>query len=738
MPLILPGMQLSHFRLKEKIGAGSFGEVYRAEDVYLQRPVALKLLTFTESHSIQERFLQEARFCSSLVHPNIAIVYEAGWHESLPYLAMELVEGESLSRRIRDGRVTQTQALQYIQQILEALEEAHSHGIIHRDIKSSNIMITLKDKVKILDFGIARSLDQKSPQDGIETNGTIEFMSPEQARGEQPDARSDLFSAAIVFYHMLSGRLPFEQETRVQTYSSILHDEAAPLPQVSDPLNAILQKALSKQPEDRYESAQDFLNAIKRLGEISSSLRASIAGSISIAVLYFDQSGDDEESKYLRLGITEDIITDLSKITGIRVLSRHAVLKFRDRSIPLAAMAQELQVRYLLHGVVSKQKSKEEVEVHVSLFDNGSGSIVWDDHYSSSVNGIFDLQEKVAKSVCAALQLRLTEAERRSVGQRPTESLKAYEFYLKGRHHFSLQNIADNKIAEEFLLKALQSDPHYAAAIAALSEVYVQRFYSWFDRDRKWLQKAEEIILRAAAINDHLAEVHCTLGMLLYLRGEYGQAMDEIQKSIRLDPHYAVAHDHSGEIYLHTGEMDKAILAFHTEMRINPEVIYPYFYLVWIHSLLGDFAISRSVLEQAKKKHQGNPLLNVLQGTCASYSGALVEAEESLKKAISLSPSNSFATGRLAVVYAEMQDWPAAFALSEKAIEQIDPLDHHAAFDRGCVFALKGDRENSLYWLKRAIDLGWRCPYHYQNDHNLAFLRNDPDFMRMSAGILPT
>jgi len=716
-------MQFSHFRLLEKIGAGSFGEVYRAEDVFLHRPVALKLLTLTESHSTQERFLQEARLCSSLLHPSIAVVYEAGWHETIPFLAMELVEGELLSRRIRGGQLIQAQALQFAQQILEALEEAHSRGIIHGDIKSSNIMITPRDKVKILDFGLARSMDR--PEKEGQIPGTMEFLSPEQARGEESDERSDLFSTGVVLYHMLAGRLPFERETRIQTYAAILNEEAAPLAHVSDTLNAILQKGLSKDRDTRYKSAGDFLTALKRLGD-TSELRTSIAGTISIAVLYFDQSDADEECKYLRIGITEDIITDLSMIAGIRVLSRHAVVKYKDRPLSLPSVVQELQVRYLLHGSVGTNGGS--IEVNAGLFDRASSSDVWNDRYRSTVEEIFELQEHVAKSVCAALQLRLTETERRSVGRRPTKSLKAYEYYLKGRHHYTLQTANDNLLAEEFLVKALREDPQFAAAIAALSEVYVQRFYNWFDRDRKWLKKAEEIILRAAAINDHLSEVHCTLGTLLYLRGEYQQAMVEIQKSIRLDPNYAVAHDHSGEIYLHTGELDKAILAFHTEMRINPEVIYPYFYLVWIHSLLGDFPIARSVLEQAQKKHEGNPLLNVLYGTCASYSGELSLAEDYLNKAISINPNNSFATARLAVVYAEMKNWPVALELSEKAIERIDPLDHHAAFDRGCVFALRGDQENSILWLKRAIELGWRCPYHFQHEKNLKNVRNDQAF----------
>lgn len=736
MPAIVPGMQFSHFRLGDRLGSGSFGEVYRAEDIYLRRTVALKILTLVESKAAQERFLQEARLSATCVHPRIAVVYEAGWHESIPYLAMELVEGELLSKRIRTGHVSQRDALRFMMQILDALQDAHSSGIIHGDLKSSNIMITDRGDVKILDFGLARSLSRLSLQASEEdSRGTLEFLSPEQARGEPPDERSDLFSAGVVLYQMLAGRVPFERDTRVQTYSAILYQEITPISHIPDPLNAVLQKALAKNREMRYSSALEFNEDLRRLHLSESATRASVSAPISIAVLYFEVSGNDEESESLRLGITEDIITDLSKISGVQVLSRHAIAKYRNAKIDPPATAQDLQVRYLLFG--SLHHTSRQIEVHVQLFDATTASVVWRERLASSVQEIFDVQDRVAKSVRDALRLRLTESERRSVGTRPTQSFKAYEFYLKGRHHYSLQTSEHNQRAEDCLRLSLQWDPNYAAALAALSEVYVQRFYNWFDRDRKWLKQAEEMIHQAATIDDHLPEVHCTLGMLLYLRGDYVRAMEEIQKAIRLDPHYAVAHDHSGEIYLHIGEMDRAILAFHTEMQINPEVIYPYFYLVWIHSLLGDFPIAGAVLEQAKKKHAGNPLLHVLNGTFASYSGQLTDAEFFLTQATRLNPNNSFATARLAVVFAQMQQWEKGLEFAEQATEKIDPLDHHAAFDRGAVFCLRGDFENSLRWLEESVRLGWRCLYQFEHDPNLAPLRSNATFKKLLSDFAP-
>ncbi|HJZ13464.1 MAG TPA: tetratricopeptide repeat protein, partial [Acidobacteriota bacterium] len=248
------------------------------------------------------------------------------------------------------------------------------------------------------------------------------------------------------------------------------------------------------------------------------------------------------------------------------------------------------------------------------------------------------------------------------------------------------------------------------------------------DRNRLWLAKAEEAIEKARRINDHLPEIHCNRGMLLYLRGKYEEALQEMQKAIRLDPHYALAHDHTGEIYLHTGDLNKAILAFHTELRINEEVIYPYFYLVWIHSLLGEFALAQQVLEKARERHGKNPLLLVLEGTFSSYSGQLEIAQKHLEKALSVNSSNSFATSRLAVVHAERQQWDIAMKLARKATEEIDPLDHHAAFDRGCILSMQGDAPASLLWLNKAADLGWRCAFQYQNEPKLVAARSSLDF----------
>jgi TolB-like protein/Tfp pilus assembly protein PilF len=732
MELFSPGMTVSHFRLIEKLGSGATGDVFRAEDTFLQRQVALKLLTRIETSEQKERFLREARLCSSLIHPNIAIIYEAGWQGSVPFLAVELIEGEMLSRKIRRQEVSAVDAIAFMKQILKALDEAHSRGIIHRDVKSSNIMISQKHQVKVLDFGLAKEI-KEDPHFKVTTPGTvvgtIEFLSPEQARAETLDHRTDLFSAGVVFYHMLTGRLPFERETQIATYSAILKDQPGMIH--APELDSILQKALNKNREERYQTALEFLTALEGLDSRQVNVPHIVREDqrIKIAVLYFERLEEQEESEYLRLGITEDIIIDLSKVAGISVLSRHAVQKYRNRPIVIPEVIRELQVDFVLHGTV--QKTGDMIRVLAELVDGETGQPIWNEEYERQMQDIFELQDHVAKSITEALQIRLTDSERRSIGQRSTQNLKAYEYYLKGKHHYQQYSSRDNALAEEMLKKSVRLDPDFAVAHAALAETYVQRFYNWFDRDRCWLSMAEEVIQRACRLNDQLPEVHCTLGQLLYLRGEYEKAMEEVQKSIRLDPHYALAHDHSGEIYLHMGELDKAILAFHTEMRINEEVIYPYFYLVWIHSLLGDFAIAREVLEKARQKHSRNILLHVLEGTYTSYSGDFEAAENFLRNALVTNSSNSFAAARLSVVLAQTERWTEAIALIEEATERIDPRDHHAAFDRACVMALRNETENSILWLQRAVDLGWRCKHHFEREPNLNSVRKHPRFVEL-------
>jgi len=402
MDSFLPGMEVSHFRLLEKIGAGSSGEVFRAEDTLRQRNVALKILARLSDPIQKERFLREARLCSSLVHPNIAIFYEVDWIGSIPFLVMEFVEGQMLSRKIRESPLGIEQAIEYMKQILEALEEAHRKDIIHRDIKSSNIMITPSNLVKILDFGLGRDTSQPSrlttPGEVI---GTLEFLSPEQARGGTVDHRSDLFSAGVVFFHMLTGHLPFEREESIGTYSAILKGSALPLSvfiSSSASLDVIMSKALSRDPAQRYQSASEFLHSV-----------SAVATTVtrSLAVLYFDRMGEHQEEEYLRLGITEDIITDLSKISGVRVLSRHAVQKYKDKMQDRATIARELGVRFVLSGTV--EKSGDQIFINAELWDQNVAATVWSNFYARKMQDIFDLQEEVANTITMAVELRLGE-----------------------------------------------------------------------------------------------------------------------------------------------------------------------------------------------------------------------------------------------------------------------------------------------------------------------------------------
>ncbi|MGH9576494.1 MAG: protein kinase domain-containing protein, partial [Terriglobales bacterium] len=474
--------------------------VYEAEDSQLGRRVALKFLPEELAQDTQslERFQREARAASALNHPNICTVYAIEQHERQNFIVMELLEGQSLAQMMVRQPFEVALLLEVAIQIADALESAHARGIVHRDIKPANVFVTPRRQVKILDFGLAkmdfaRRADGNAPSQAETvgpdphltspgtTLGTVAYMSPEQARGMPTDARTDLFSFGTVLYQMATGIVPFQGDTDAVIYEAILNRDPAPITQANPVLPAeigrIVEKALEKDRNLRYQTATDLKTDLSRLKRDLDSGRkrpadgsdsrpaAAAMAERSVAVLYFENLSGVKEDEYFRDGITEDIITELSKIKGLRIFSRPTVLAYRDKPVTPAQIGQQLRAAYVLAG--SLRRSGARLRINTQLVDTRTDFPLWSERYDREMKDVFEVQDEIARKIAEALRITLSPQEQEAIAAKPTENLQAYDLYLRGKSYARRVTRQDLEFALQMFESAVAMDPNFALAHAA-------------------------------------------------------------------------------------------------------------------------------------------------------------------------------------------------------------------------------------------------------------------------------
>ena len=726
------GTTISHYRITSQLGEGGMGIVYEAEDIDLGRHVALKFLTpaLAKDATLLQRFKREARAASALNHPNICTIHGIEQHDSEHFIVMELLDGEVLGDRIRRGPLDVESLVTLGAQIVDALESAHSKGIVHRDLKPANIFVTSRGQAKILDFGIAK-IDHNQKPDGSSlvatirkdeltsagaTLGTIAYMSPEQARGEVTDARTDLFSAGTLLYQMATGVLPFQGDTSAVVFDSILNREPAPVTQINPSLppefGGIIDKALEKDRSLRYQSATEFKTDLLRLKrDLDTGRKRSVetdSGKVEaakqlserpIAVLYFENVGGAKEDEYLRDGITEDIITELSKIKNLHVFSRPTVLAFRDKLLTPAQIGQQLSAAYVLAGTLRRAGSR--LRISAQLVDTKTDFPLWSERYDREMQDIFELQDEIARKIAEALRVTLSPQEQAELAAKPTENLQAYDLYLRGKSYVRRMTKQDLEFARQMFEQAIALDPKFALAFAAIAHACAALFYN-YGRDEVWIDRAKAAAEQAAVLQPGLPEVEIARAWVLYAAGEHDEAIriaqDAIARNSDCGGHYVL-----GRALFSAGRYQE--LADIAEDSIK--------------AAGDDYNIYSPIGNALGALGKTDALRNMRQRRAHVLEEQLHKVPEDLRARI-----------MLAIDYASVGRIDDAMREVNLAIA-LRPGETLVLYNAACALATMGKKAEALATLRKARDAGFHDTGWARTDPDLGSLHGEPEFDRI-------
>jgi eukaryotic-like serine/threonine-protein kinase len=802
------GAKLGNYRILEKIGAGGQGTVYKATDTKLGRTVVVKVLPpeLTVKEANLKRFEREARLASALDHPNICTIFDLNELDGVHFIAMQYVEGKNVRELVNGRPLDLSSALSITIQVADALSAAHERGIIHRDIKAGNVMVTPAGQVKVLDFGLAKLVDESASPGGIHHTdltevgipyGTATYAAPEQARGERVDARADIFSTGVLLYELLTGTWPFQGKTSVDVRHAVLHEDPVALSEARPggapwQLQTILDRALAKEPKQRYQKVaelRDDLRAVLRefeaggqtfepitpvaprhmagtgrmgramrwlrgiTGDRSTPQRSSIseqsahttpATSVSdrerksVAILPFKNVSNDLQSTFYEFSLADAVITELARVRSLVVRPSSEIVKYQGVQVDPRQAGREMSVSAVLAAGFLRAGNR--IRVTAQLVDVDSGDLLWTDRIDADATDIITVQDTITQEICDGLRLELSADEKDRLDQRPTANAEAYEEYLRGRDslgRFIYKTIARKDIDEaiQHFERAAYLDPSFALAHSGLGKAYANRVIKGTGETGDY-DAAQEAFDKALALDPHILEARRHMVLIYLSRGEKARARETAEKLARESPNDPGVHFQRGVIARLDGEYEKALRYFERMARLSPaEGVVASYNRARIFTYQKKYDEAMAELDKGAAIEPDHPLVKTFRARALYYHGDVVKAAEMLEEVLEQQPQLDGIRPIYATFLSALGFSDEARAQLTDEVKKTANTDHDAAYWLASAYAMEGERDEALKWLRRAIELGNENRTWFERDKNWDSLRDDPEYQQIIQSI---